>query len=343
MKIIEYSPEHFRMLKTAAENFSLKTALVHKPFVDFYYFGNKWCKLYIALDNDRIAAVLGIERLKFINEDREVFLGFGTNFHSVEHGAGGVLFMRWMKECQFSLVFGGTEDTHKILRQKKWRYFEGIKTFSLNRKYEIYSSDGIVKSAAKKMLNLKTGLMNSFKSNLNSFIPAEYLNSLKIEEEKTFKDDMLVKKSAFKFRLSPDIEYIRWRYNPELKIVKYRIFRILYGGVSRGAIIINDNPDFIMQAYSDADDTNILSYAMIKCIAQIEGEKTKRREIILTLSNPDMKQIFKNFGFEESVKDGQFALGSIKAQNTIFPETTQWLINYDIGDNGLRVPFLDQR
>src|SRR5262244_1814387 len=99
MRIIEYTPEQFDVLSTAAKRMSSRN-LRHRQFVDHYYAAAPWCKLYLLMSraND-VLGLLGIERMPFRHSQREITVGFGTNYYSLEPGAGGFLFLHWIKSC----------------------------------------------------------------------------------------------------------------------------------------------------------------------------------------------------------------------------------------------------
>ena len=133
MRLVEYTPDRFESLRRAAEQMSPTISLRHRPFVDYYYTTRDWCKLYLFLsDDESVAATIGWERMRFEYEGRELILGFGSSFWSLRKGAGGILFMRWLKDCPIGLTFGGTASTHHILKNQKWTYFEGVRDFHLN-------------------------------------------------------------------------------------------------------------------------------------------------------------------------------------------------------------------
>ena len=133
MRIVEYTPDRFESLRRAAEQMSPTVSLRHRPFVDYYFTTRDWCKLYLFLSNDEsVTATLGCERMRFEYEGRELILGFGSSFWSLQKGAGGYLFMQQLKDCPIGMTFSGTAYTQHIMKNLKWSYFEGIHDFHLN-------------------------------------------------------------------------------------------------------------------------------------------------------------------------------------------------------------------
>jgi hypothetical protein len=72
------------------------------------------------------------------------------------------------------------------------------------------------------------------------------------------------------------------------------------------------------------------------------SENVKNPEIRLASSNPVMQRIYIRFGFKACSPDRPFAIGSLQRSPHIETDTASWMVNFDWGDNGLRLPFLDQ-
>ena len=133
MRIVEYTPDRFESLRRAAEQMSPTVTLRHRPFVDYYFATRDWCKLYLFLsDDESVAATLGYERMRFEYEGRELIIGIGSSFWSLQKGAGGFLFMQQLKDCPIGMTINGTAYTQQIMKNLKWSYFEGIHDFHLN-------------------------------------------------------------------------------------------------------------------------------------------------------------------------------------------------------------------
>jgi len=55
-----------------------------------------------------------------------------------------------------------------------------------------------------------------------------------------------------------------------------------------------------------------------------------------------MQKIYESFGFQPATEDYPFYLGATNGPADVAPDTSNWLVNFDWGDNGLLAPFLDQ-
>jgi hypothetical protein len=340
MNLVVYRPEHFELLRRAVAGAGPDCTLGHRPFVDYYYATRDWCKLYLFLDDaGTVAGTVGLEQLHFEHTGRDFPLGFPSNYYAFQHGAGGHLFLHWMKSCRTALVFGGSEDTHRILRQQQWTYYAGVKVFLLNRAYPSFPGEARWKTAAKWARGL-------FRPRLTSYarsVPAGMASTLTVQEERTFTDDLLPHSSPFAFRFAPTREYLAWRYDTGLSFVRYRLFRILSRGASAGYVILNEFPDRLLVAQCDAEEPATLAWGVVLSIVAASREDRRAREVMLTCSHPAMQEIYQRFGFRAARQERPFVLGSLRHRAELPPpDTSAWLINFDWGDNGLRVPFLDQ-
>jgi len=341
LRLVEYTPDHFDLLRCAAERMGVRS-LCHRPFVDYYYASGPWCKLYLAMvDSETIGATIGVDLMRFEHETRPLTLGFGTNFHSLLPGCGGYLFMQWVKSCEAGLVFGGTGDTHRILEQQKWTYFQGIKTFYLNPQYRAEPGEAAWRVAAKWLLRHLSPRKNLRKRIRQIEQVAE--KPISVEEESDYSENLLPQRSPFTFRFAPSLDYLCWRYNTRLSFVRYRLFRILESGRTAGYVILNDAPDRLIVAQCDGGDPATLAYGVLRSLAEAGRNDKKPREALLTVCHPVMQQIYQQFGFiTRSRWDRPLALGLQRNKISLPSDTANWLINFDWGDNGLRAPFLDQ-
>lgn len=340
MGIVEYTSELFDLLKQTVEKLPLKTSLTHQNFVDYYYTKNDWCKLFLLMPNSElISGIVGVERMRFEYNNEEMMFGFGNNFYSLVPGVGGLLFLRWMQECPYAIEFGGSEDAHRIIERQKWTKYCGIKTYFFNRLYSSSSDDNYLKSFAKKTLNLvRIPKKLSGKDVIQKSIK-DFSFNISIKEEKDYTSDILPKKSPFVFRFAPTIDYLKWRYNTNLSFVHYRLFRILLNDETTGYVILNDAPNQIMVSHCDGDDVNTLALGILLSIAELSKDDEQDRQVLLTSSHPQMQKIFESFGFKESGSEYYFALGSPKKNNLPAQDTSNWLVNFDWGDNGLRMQY----
>src|SRR6185295_13451865 len=149
MRIIEYTPAHFDLLYAASQRMTSRN-LLHREFVNHYYASSEWCKLYLLLSGeDSVIGTIGIERMPFRYGSEDVTVGFANNYHSLEPGAGGFLYLHWMKNCPMGISLGGSEFAHNILRSQRWPYLDGVGVFLLNKPYDVYPTDSSWKRAAK--------------------------------------------------------------------------------------------------------------------------------------------------------------------------------------------------
>jgi hypothetical protein len=162
-------------------------------------------------------------------------------------------------------------------------------------------------------------------------------------EEHSYSLDLLPRRSPFKFRFAPTVEYLNWRYNLSLSFVRYRLFRILVAGTSLGYAIINESPQQIMVAQCDGEDANALAYGILLAILQVGGKDQSARTVFLSCSHLEMRRVFEQFGFKPWLRgDLPFAFRTLPSGLDPSLSTSKWLVNYDWSDNGLQAPFLDQ-
>jgi hypothetical protein len=341
LTVIEYTPIRFQALRKAAGQINSNYSLCHRPFVDYYYASRDSCKLYLSLSSaGDVNGLVGVEHMPFEFESQPFTLGFGTNFHALQHGVGGLLFMQWVKSSSLALEYGGSEDAHRIVRQQKWTYFPGARIYTLNHDYPVYSGDRAHRRAVKWVLRQWTRKRISAYASRYSRIAR---NQVSVREESAYSEDLLPSKSPFRFRLAPTVEYLNWRYNLQLSFVSYRLFRILVRGRTAGYVIINENREKLLVAQCDAEDAETLAYGVLLSILQSGRQDRFPRTILLTCSNPTMAEIYVKFGFRRGKKDYPIAIGGLRRKVEISTDTTNWLVNFDWGDNGLLGPFRDQQ
>ncbi|MGH9452774.1 MAG: hypothetical protein ACRD2O_02260 [Terriglobia bacterium] len=339
MRLIEYTPDRFEALCKAAEKIQGNYSLRHRPFVDYYYASREGSKLYLFLSLlEDVIGVVGVERMPFEFESRPLTLGIGTNFHALQRGIGGLLFMQWVKSCALALEYGGTEDAHVIIRKQNWTYFPGVRIYTLNHDYPVYPSDPAYRRAAKWMARRAARKKISA---FNSRFPAVVRGRVSVREESAFTEDLFPSRSPFRFRLAPTVEYLSWRYNLELSFVTYRLFRILVQGRNAGYVIINENDQRLLVAQCDGDDAQTLAYAVLLSVLETGRQDSFPRTVLLTCSHPAMAEIYMKFGFKRGKSDYPMAVGGLRKKKAdISTDTTNWLVNFDWGDNGLLGPFV---
>jgi hypothetical protein len=308
--------------------------LRHDEFVNHYYGSSEWCHLYLLLSNpDEVIGTVGVERMPFRYRGNDLTVGFGTNYHSLKPGAGGFLYRHWLKSCQLAISLGGSEDAHRILKSQKWPYFDGIKRLCLNKPYGAYPGDAPWKRAAKWLVR---HTMRHPIGNYASRIPASVLNRIHVREEGTYSDDLLPQNSPFEFRFTPGADYLNWRYRLGMPFIRYRLFRIVANEGYAGYVIFNEKPDQIIVSQCDADDYETLAWGVLSSLVKLAAADRKARSVTLTCANRRMEEIYAKFGFKVE-SDQPLAFGSL-VRNVAPPagsDTSNWLINFDWGDNGM--------
>ena len=337
MRLTEYTPDAFDHLRRAAERLRVP-GLCHRPFVDYYYAGNPWCRLHLLEEQGAVAGIIGLDRMRFAAGGRHVEAAFATNYHAARPGAGGYLYLHWLKTSPLGIVFGGSADTHKILRDQRWRYFGGVKTFVLDRAVQTRPWEPVWRRLAKRVL---AGLRRLRGRSLARRLPGEAAG-VAVHEVTAFTEDMLPRSSPFALRFDPPLDYLRWRYRPGLSFVRYRVFRVCAAGRACGYVVLNDAPGKFLVAQCDGEEPATLAYGVLRAVVHVAAEVPGPREVQLTSCHPVMQAIFKRFGFRALRAERPLAFGSRRGPVDLPAETSRWLINLDWGDNGLRAPFLDQ-
>ncbi len=340
MNLTEYHREDYDRLRPVAERLGATVAFAHRPFVDHFYTTWEGSRLYLFTREDgRIDGTLGIERLRFQHGGQELIIGSPSNFYSLQPGSGGYLFLHWMKSFPLGMVFGGSEDTHRILRQQKWTYYAGVKVYLLNRSYPPQPGEQRWKAAVRWALARSRPRLTRFTTRIRRAAP----RNLTVQEEQTYTEDLLPRHSPFTFRFAPDVEYLRWRYDTRLSYVRYRLFRLRRGPDTVGYVILNDQPERLLVAHCDGEDAAELAYGVALSVAEAGSRDQRPREVLLTSCHPVMQGVFQALGFRAAQQERPFVLGSRCHRHMLPPaDTSGWLINFDMGDNGLRPPFLDQ-
>ena len=127
-----------------------------------------------------------------------------------------------------------------------------------------------------------------------------------------------------------------------LSFVRYRLFRILLGDRSIGYVIINDSPERVIISQCDGDEALSLTYGVLLSLLEVAGSDERPRTVHLSSSHPEMQRVYELFGFKEAAGGRPFAMGTLRRKIDVPDDTSGWLINYDLSDNGLRPPFWDQ-
>jgi len=331
-----------------------RTGLIHQPFVDHYYSGQEWSRLYLSVSAaGKVEAVLGVERLRFEYESREIPAAVGTNFFSLRPGAGEGLYQRWLDTAPACLAFWGGEgffrwldrkkEEHESYRNQKWTFFPGINLLALNYSYPTMHSDPRWRSVARGVVRNIAGWSYRPVAAYADRIPKDARRGIVVREESRFRDEFIPKRSTIAFRLVESPEYLRWRYAPGLSYVRYRLFRILRSGSTAGFVVLRELPGRFIVAHCDGEDPEVLAVGILLSLTKAAESDDRPREVLLASSHHLMQGIFRTFGFRRLPSDQVFALGSSQRSAVDLPlDTSNWLVNFGWGDNGLRPPFLDQ-
>lgn len=340
MPIVDYTPQRFDALRRFVDRIGMRLSLSHRPFVDYYYGNPDRCRLFLFLAADEsIVGTFGVEHMRFECSRRELIIGFGSNFYSLQPGVGGILFIHWLNSSRIGLVYGGSPDTHKLIRSRGWSYYNGVRVYVLNKPDESYPGESWWRSAAKSVLRYPR---RASISEYSSRVPGEIRARLSVREEQAYTQDLVPRESPFIFRFAPTLDFLNWRYNTALSFVRYRLFRILEDGHTAGYVVINESPERLMVAHCDGTDAQTLAYGVLLSLLQVGREDRNLRTVLLASSHPRMQKIYHRFGFRSTGPGRQFAMGTLRGPADIALETSNWLVNLDWGDNGLRPPFLDQ-
>jgi hypothetical protein len=271
--------------------------------------------------------------MPFRYRGNDLTVGFGTNYYSLQPGTGGFLFRHWMKACPLAISLGASQDAHRILRRQRWPYFDGVKLLCLNKPYDSYPEEPTWKRAAKWIVRQTTRRPIPCYANR---IPKPVHDQVQVAEEKRYSDDLLPLQPQFEFRFSPDTDYLNWRYGLDLPFVRYRVFRITARGRNGGYVIFNERPERIIVSQCDAENAVTLAWGVLLALVELTSADNKPRTVTLTCTNSEMEAIYSSFGFK---MDAHQPLALTSLNRDIGPmagsDTSNWLINYDWGDNGL--------
>ncbi len=341
MPVVEYQPEDFELVAQTGKQAEIP-ALLHRPYMDYYYTTSPYAKFYFSTDDRKsVKAMIGVEKMPFLFGENPVTVGFGHHLYSGQQGSGGLIFVHWVKSCQVPMEFGGNEEAHRLIQGARWEYFEGIHTYYLNPRYRTRPEDSSVTKLAKRVF-CKAATRATLHKRLSQ-ITSSAPSGLEIKEEQEYTEDLLPQTSPFTVRFAPPIDYLKWRYNTNLSFVKYRLFRLLLSEETIGYVVINDHPLRRVVAHCDATDPIALAHGVLLCLAEVGKQDTNRREVILASSFPAMQEVYTRFGFVTHPNlDRKFALGLQRYKAEVPRDTAQWLVNYDWGDIVLRPPFLDE-
>jgi hypothetical protein len=337
VKLVPYGPDRFAVLERAAARLDDRTSLRHRGFVDHYYAGSPYCQLQLALGEEGdVVGMVGIEWMPFETEAGAIQLGFGSNFNALVGGVGGLLYLQWLKSCPAGIIFGSSEDAQRIYRHEGWSFYAPVPIYELNSAYADRAGEGLLRRAGKTLLRrLHRAPLPTHTSRLG---PAA--RELELREETSYSEDLLPQRSPFSFRFAPSVEHLAWRYATDLDFVRYRVFRVLVAGATRGYVVLNESPERILVAHCDGEDPGTLAHGILRAVLLVGAADQVPRTVVIAATHPTMRMVFEGFGFRKTV-ERPFAIGSLRARPEL-GDPRGWLVSFDWGDNGLRPPFLDQ-
>lgn len=341
MQINSYSSgDHATLAKLCAELPPYHN-LCYPDFVDYYYGSTNWCRLWMMQDeSEKVFGVVGVEKMPFSTPDGPVELGFGSNFYAFQSGAGAFLFLHWARECDYGIQFGGSEDARRLVDHQKWARLTGIQTLQINAAWAEPPGESSWRLAAKRLLR-HSPLRTRIDRTAADMIRRGGLGIEAVPEPR-FTADMLPDSSPYPVRFAPRPDYLNWRYATDLDFARYHIFRLTLDGESCGFVVLNEQPHRVLVAHADATDAWVLSQGIFAALAQVCTGRMRGCGVLAVSSCPVVQEALTAAGFRVRSKARDIAIGAPRKQPTFTTDTSQWLINFDWGDNGLRAPFLGQ-
>lgn len=331
MRIVRYTPEMFPAVQRFAAPHS---GLSDRSFADYYYATREQCQLHLALDEQGgVIGSIGIERMPFEYHGQRQDVAFGSNFYAAHSGVGGFLYLTWMKSAPVAMVFGGSRDTHNILRAQNWTYYPEVRIYKANVRYAPRAGENMARSVAKRLLRTVLGGGDIRKR------VAALKTPIEVREQHEYPASLATLPSAFTLRLAPDLDYMRWRYALDLPFARYRLFEIAAAEGLIGYVILHECANRVVVSHADGSDARLLAAGILKALALVTERDSKPRAILLTSSHPEMQAVFEASGMIAAPQGRQFALKSRRGAPLFSQDTSRWLVNFDWGDNSLRPPF----
>jgi len=343
MAIVEYTPERFGDLQEMVARLGAHMNLAHRPFLDYYYASRSWCKLYLYLsDSGRVLGTLGRELLRVELDSREITIRIGSNWYSLQPGVGGQLtkFSAEANPGSYGMTLMASRKAVQVLRHYGWVPVAGVTGYFLNGPCSLYPGNSWWKRGANFTIRHLAGKrIPAFASR----IPPEVRGRITVCEEHSYTEDLLPRRSPFRFRFAPTVEYLGWRYNPSLSFLRYRLFRILADGATTGYVILNESSQHMIVAQCDGEEAVSLAWGILLAILRVGAKDKSPRTVFLSCCHPEMRKVFEQFGFRPGPRgEIPFGFHKLPPQLDLSSGISSWLVNYDWSDNGLQAPFLDQ-
>ena len=332
MRIVEYTPNEFAALERAVAKMGRGRGLGIRGLVDHYYSCNPWGKLWLAIDENKgeIVGTLGLDSIPFLIREQVVTMGFGSNFHTLVEGVGGLLFLRWIRSCRHHLTYNSSEQTRKITAAQNWKPLFGVVSLS-------YNSPLAFETGSTSPLKLAKHLAKRFlrKPPLSQIHPIAGRwsdSSITVEQFETWTPERLDFSSPFDFRVAPDLDYFRWRFDPEWPEFRYHLFSLQRDGVICGLVILHYCRDQVLVVHADGTDSRTIGEGILLALSKIEGPPV----YYLATSVPEVASLCESVGFRRNREESRlffsprFPIEQVRAP----------LINFGLGDNDLRVEYL---
>lgn len=342
MPIIEYRPELFEALHQMVSRLGRVINLSHRPFVDYYYASHNACKLFLYVTDDgTVLGSRGSELLRCEYKSCELNLNIASNWYSLKRGVGGELSKHAAQHYPGSLglTFVASRKAVAIRRHYGAKFVPGVRTYFLNPPATVLTGKSWWQRAAKiAWLEVAGRPIADFASRM----PAA-MRGISVKEERFYSTDLLPRYSPYTFRLASSTEYLGWRYNLCLPFVRYRLFRVLTRGKTTAYVIVNEKPKQLIIAHCDGEDPLTVAYGILLAVLEIGRHDKHPRSVLLASMHHAMGSVFKQFGFKTRSWRNNLPFGfhAPLSQCLDYSDTSNWLINYDWGDNGLQPPFLD--
>jgi len=338
MKLEAWQAGDRSTLERIAAGLSAWHSLRFPDFVGHYYGGSDHCHLWVLHgDEGDIAGVIGVERMPFVTPAGRIALGFGSNFHAFQQGAGGLLFLHWSRQCGPAMQFGGSADARRLVTHQKWTVYPGIQSLQINQAVADAPGSAWWNRMARFILQhqpLKTRVGRRSEQMVER-------GGMKVAAipEPSFSSDLIPTESEFVVRFAPDAEYLNWRYRPGLPFARYHIFRITVDGVSRGYVVLNEQRHRVLVAHCDLPDPWTLAQGIFAALSRLCRGRAASHGVLLTTSNPVVQAAFQAAGFRAKASSRPLSIGDRQRRAALPEDTSEWLISEDWGDNGQRAPF----
>jgi hypothetical protein len=206
--------------------------------------------------------------------------------------------------------------------------------YQANMRYAPRAGDNLPRRIAKRLLRAGLG-----GPDIRKRVAALESTPIQVREQREYRAALATLVSPFTLRLAPDPEYLGWRYALDLPFAKYRLFEITAGEGLAGYVILHERTNRVVVAQADGSEAKSLAIGIMKAVAQVTENDSSPREILLTSTHPAMQAVFVECGMSVAGQGRPFVLKSRRGTSPIAQDTSNWLINFDWGDNSLRPPF----